>query len=86
VVFWFNSDGFGEFCASKNISQGFWNIHVVAGNTSLAQCLRGGVMENVTYTASSKFFSAIALLPSAFSASAMMFGELMKRYIKSLKI
>jgi hypothetical protein len=78
VVFWFNGDGLGEFSASKNISYGFGKTPKLVGNTSLAQYLRGGVMENVTYTASSKFFSAIALLPSAFSASAMMFGELVK--------
>jgi hypothetical protein len=77
VVGWLDGDGFGEFLTVWQVSWLGLQESYARGGTSKRR--QSGSLEIVgpgsgskTYTASSKFFSAIALFPKALSSSALM--------------
>lgn len=77
MVGWLDGDGFGEFLTVWQVSWLGLEESYACGGTgkqgkSGSREVVGPGSGSKTYTASSKFFSAIALFPKALSSSALM--------------
>ena len=77
MVGWLDGDGFGEFLTVWQVSSlGLQESEALVDTSKRGQSGSREVVRpdsgSKTYTASSKFFSAIALFPKALSSSALM--------------